>query len=189
MPNTTPLTEQQVKKLATDYTKFVGRGGTLICPITFEVMQDPVKLDNCTHNFEESTIRRWLENPKHQFCPTCKTPNTHYTPATEIKETVNQLLQLRSELETAATKKDYLYILQWLKFGGKNDVLIKTITAPSLANGIPESKTAKTEEITLLSMAQQLATDHPMRVLIETEGDPEKLSLKDKRFYKKTVQH
>lgn len=41
----------------------------LVCPITLEVMNDPVISKKCGHSFEESAIVRWLGS--RDYCPKC----------------------------------------------------------------------------------------------------------------------
>jgi len=61
-------TEQQVKPVDPADAE-LEECTDVVCPITLELMHDPVISKKCGHSFEDEAIRRWLRS--RDYCPKC----------------------------------------------------------------------------------------------------------------------
>lgn len=65
----------------------------MYCPISYEIMQDPVVLDchtPCAHSFERSSIQQWIVDSGGRTCPMCnaKIRTNQLIPNTQLRETI-----------------------------------------------------------------------------------------------------
>eukprot|EP01116_Phalansterium_solitarium_P020678 TRINITY_DN6161_c0_g2_i1.p1 TRINITY_DN6161_c0_g2~~TRINITY_DN6161_c0_g2_i1.p1 ORF type:complete len:879 (-),score=199.74 TRINITY_DN6161_c0_g2_i1:105-2741(-) len=61
-------------KLLTSATDVGDAPESILCPITSEVMREPVMLTSCGHTFERRAIEHWLSKSPAPRCPSCSQP-------------------------------------------------------------------------------------------------------------------
>lgn len=67
---------RRVQEIATQWRKESLLPHEFSCPITFECMEHPNRINRCGHIFELAPIAQALENPP-KACPMCRTPATY----------------------------------------------------------------------------------------------------------------
>ena len=80
----------------------------LVCPITLEVMVEPLKLFPCGHDVETGALEKWKKTASKlaNCCPACKKEVKNTGPDYFLKEMISRYNRLRSPFVGAVQEKD-----------------------------------------------------------------------------------
>jgi len=105
-----------------------------LCPITGEIMMDPVNVCAEGHIFERAAINRWSAEGQNN-CPTCRTPLGSHRPERHLKTSIQAWLTANPSLSATDAFKDATLQLTGSTFvdGAKNFLHIRAQCDPTLA--------------------------------------------------------